>query len=96
MVHHATGDLDRGPVFSYCRYSLAGSRFAGLRDVPNQHDEDGPLFQAIRREGLAREVPLLHETLRLVATHGLPHEAIDLTADVEAAITQDSGLRTQD
>jgi folate-dependent phosphoribosylglycinamide formyltransferase PurN len=97
MVHHATGELDRGPVFSYCRYRLGGRELQSLRDAPDPQNEDGPLFQSIRREGLAREVPLLHETLRLIASDGLPDEPIDLTQSVEAALkNQDSGLSTQD
>jgi folate-dependent phosphoribosylglycinamide formyltransferase PurN len=97
MIHLGTEDLDRGPVVSYCRYSLQGPPFDALRESPDPHNEDGPLFVAIRQAGLQREVPLLHETLRLVATGGLPASAVDLTQAVEASLddTQSSVLSPQ-
>ena len=52
-MHLATGQLDRGPVVSWCSFSLEG--FQGL-------DEE-EMFHAIRREEFRREVPLLVLTL---------------------------------
>lgn len=85
MVHQVSGELDRGQVISYCRYTLEAVGVDTTRHA-DPHDEEGPLFQAIRREGLQREVPLLHETLRIVARGGLPDTPQDLTGAVESAL----------
>ena len=72
----ATTALDRGPTITYCRYSLRGG---AIDDLWAQHGgrplaelqaegEANPLFHAIRVRGVAREVPLLAETLRAFAT----------------------------
>ena len=76
MVHLATPELDGGPVVTYCAYPLRGPHLDPLwRDVecrtPEEartgKGEDLPLFKAIRHAGVAREVPLVIETLRAVA-----------------------------
>lgn len=76
MVHLATPDLDQGPVVTYCTYPIRGPAFDPLwRDVEchtlaearSDKGEDLPLFKAIREAGVAREVPLVIETLRAFA-----------------------------
>lgn len=76
MVHLATPEVDRGPVVAYCTYPVRGPAFDPLweevrgRPVEELQASPGeglPLFQAIRREGLRRERPLLVETLRALA-----------------------------
>ncbi len=74
-VHVATGELDAGPLVSYCTYPVRGPEFdphwrdAASRPVEElqAEGEDNALFSAIRREGLRRERPLLVETLRALA-----------------------------
>lgn len=53
MVHLATGELDRGPVVSWCSFSLEGLEGLGEQER----------FRAIRAEEFRREVPLLVLTL---------------------------------
>ena len=76
MVHRATDQLDRGPVVSYCTYSLRGQQFDPLWDEVGERSaaelrstaqDNHPLFLAIRRHGAAREVPLVVATLRALA-----------------------------
>lgn len=76
MMHLATPELDEGPVVTYCTYAIRGPDFDPLwRDVEcrtldearTDKGEDLPLFQAIRRTGVAREIPLVIETLRAIA-----------------------------
>ena len=71
-VHVATGELDEGPLVSYCTYHVRGPDFdphwqdAAGRSIEElkAEGEENALFSAIRREGLRRERPLLLETLR--------------------------------
>jgi len=76
MIHLATPDLDEGPTVAYCTYSLHGREFDTLWDevegvpVEELKVSDGAqnvLFLEIRRAGLAREAPLIIETLRAFA-----------------------------
>lgn len=72
MVHVATEVLDSGPVLTYCSFPIRGGVFDPLwravegrtvQELQSQGEEQ-PLFSAIRREGMRREVPLLLETLK--------------------------------
>lgn len=98
MMNVVTGDVDRGPAVSFCRY--------GIRDAANEAlwaalpqaeaaamDLDAimatPLYADIRARGVARERPFLVETLRAVAEGRLavpPPAPLDLTEAVEAAL----------
>ncbi|MCC7365654.1 MAG: hypothetical protein IT303_14915 [Dehalococcoidia bacterium] len=96
MMNVVTGDVDRGPAISYCRFGIAdeGSRalwetFELPRESPLAAFEATPLYQEIRRRGVERERPFLVETLRAVAEGRLavpPPEPVDLTAQVERAL----------
>ena len=74
-VHVATGELDKGPLVSYCTYPVRGPHFdpywqdasGRLIDELKAEGEANALFSEIRREGLRRERPLLLETLRALA-----------------------------
>jgi len=116
MLHRVTPEVDRGPVVSYCRYGLHGPELDPLwASMPScveervaligtqralKRDATHPLFHALRTAGLAREMPLMLETVRAVAEnrlrfeHGrvvdgqgrvLP-EGLDLTRAVEQAV----------
>jgi folate-dependent phosphoribosylglycinamide formyltransferase PurN len=76
LMFLSTADLDRGPPISFCRYSLRGGgldslwREYGMRPLPDlrAEGEANPLFAAIRQRGIARELPLVVETLRALAS----------------------------
>ena len=76
MINRATVAVDRGPVVSFCRYSLRGPDLDALwTETPAGHagtlaaalGESHPLFVALRARGLRREGPFLVETLRALA-----------------------------
>ena len=76
FVHLATEDLDRGPVVTYVTFPIRGAGFdahwaevegASIADLQARFGEELPLLQAIRRQGVARERPLLLETLKALA-----------------------------
>ncbi len=73
MMHLVTPDLDRGPVITYCKYSISGPEFntlwAEIKDVPvitlkAQQGENNELFKKIRQAGFMRETPLIIHTLK--------------------------------
>ena len=108
VIHLVTPELDEGPPISYCRYSIRGGSFDALwgdvegrsiDSVMSEEGEDNRLFQAIRSNGVAREVPLVVETLRAfaegrVSIHdkqvidaaGTKISAVDLTATIESLV----------
>ena len=100
MVHIVTEEVDGGPVLSYCRFStrgkeldplwraLAGRSVADLKEA----EQENPLFMRLRELGLARERPLIVETLKAIATGRISiQEAanagpFDLTDAVEGSL----------
>jgi phosphoribosylglycinamide formyltransferase-1 len=60
MMHLVTPELDRGPVVSYCLFSIKGKPFAKYR----RQDDKNMLFRLIRQHELAREFPLIILTLQ--------------------------------
>ncbi|MCY4624055.1 MAG: formyltransferase family protein [Chloroflexi bacterium] len=76
FVHLATEELDRGPVIAYVTFPIRGAGFDELwpeaeaqtvAELQSKHGEELPLMQAIRRQGVLRERPLLLEALKAVA-----------------------------
>lgn len=76
MIHLATPELDEGPPVTYSTYPIRGPDFAPLWEEAEGHTieaiktaegEANPLFAEIRRHGVARELPLVIETLRAFA-----------------------------
>ncbi len=75
LMFLCTADLDRGPTITYCRYSLRSGEIDALWDKHGTRPlddlkaegEQNPLFQAIRSRGVARELPLVVETVRAFA-----------------------------
>ena len=108
MMHLATPELDAGPPVTYCTYPIRGNAFDRLwkevegRDIAEVRAAEGEqnaLFKEIRRHGVARELPLVVETLRAFASERVrlcdkcPLDAdghvirgYDLTADVEMVV----------
>lgn len=73
MMHLATPDLDRGPVVSYCKFPIRGEAYndrwtelAGknISQVKLTQNENNPLFQLIREQGVIREQPLVVATVK--------------------------------
>jgi phosphoribosylglycinamide formyltransferase-1 len=60
MMHLVTPELDRGPVVSYCLFSIKGAPFAESW----RRDDKNMLFRLIRRHELVREFPLITLTLQ--------------------------------
>ena len=97
MWNVVTGDVDRGPAVSFCRYPIFDEQSRPLwlsyistrnRRPPLPPDET-LLYQEIRRRGVERERPFMVETLRAVAEGRLavpPAEPVDLTEAVERAV----------
>lgn len=78
MMHLATPELDRGPVITYCKFSLTGEPFDKhwleidkhpIAKIKEEQGESNTLFQLIRQHGLARELPLIVSTL-IAFSHG--------------------------
>lgn len=111
MMHLATPELDEGPPVTYCTYAIHGPPFDALwkeaagrtvDEIKAAEGEDNPLFQEIRRHGVAREIPLVIETLRafadgrvrvaakrVVDAEGQPAPPHDLTQVIELAVQND-------
>jgi phosphoribosylglycinamide formyltransferase-1 len=75
-IHLATEELDMGPPATYCTYPIRGPAYQelwreverrGATAIKTEDGEENALFQEIRRMGVARELPLVLETLRAFA-----------------------------
>jgi phosphoribosylglycinamide formyltransferase-1 len=75
MMHLVTPDLDRGPVITYCKYSIYGPKFdkywnqignTSAQKIKQQEGENNNLFKTIREQGLLREFPLIILTLKSI------------------------------
>jgi hypothetical protein len=97
MMNLVTGDVDRGPAVSFCRYPLFDQQSeplwrsyrAAVSEGEPFDEQDAPLFHEIRGRGVARERPFLVETLAAIAagTLGVPPLApLDLTDAVDALV----------
>ncbi len=98
MMNLVTADVDRGPVVSFCRFSIRDDANEALWWDPETVGAAGlsldalqqtPLYADVRARGVRRERPFLVETLRAVADGRLsvpPAEPLDLTAVVERVL----------
>ncbi|AKG53486.1 phosphoribosylglycinamide formyltransferase [Dehalogenimonas sp. WBC-2] len=73
MIHLVTPELDKGPVVSFCRFSIKGKAFDNLwqeignlnsSEIKAREGEQNHLFRQIRRHGAARELPLIVSTVK--------------------------------
>jgi phosphoribosylglycinamide formyltransferase-1 len=73
MMHLVTPQLDKGPVVTYCTFSLRRQPFdqlwqelgnKSLSAIQKEQNEDYPLFRLIRQQGVVREQPLIVATLK--------------------------------
>jgi len=92
MMHLITPELDRGPVVTYCLFSIKGEPFYEYW----QKNDKNMLFQLIRKHELAREFPLITLTLqslsrgevsikdgRIINAQGKPITGYNLTRRVD-------------
>lgn len=95
MMNLVTGDLDRGPAVSLCRFPIRDAANEALwstspkRDAALEEMMASPLYADIRARGVARERPFLAQTLRAMSEEPLaipPAEPLDLTLLVESAV----------
>ncbi len=118
QIHIVTPELDSGPPVTFCRVPIRTPDLMPLweafeqklRTMPIEQiiaaeGESEPLFAAVRQRQLAREVPLIHLTLKTCAEGLLSvHDKIvrwqnepapngvDLTESVEALLREREGL----
>ncbi len=107
-IFRCTTELDRGPTVTYCTYPLRGPTLDPLwraiegrtvEEVKASEGEENALFKEIRRQGAARELPLVVATLRAFAdgrlyfregrifsNEGELTAGYDLTEEIEAAV----------
>ncbi|UCG70665.1 MAG: formyl transferase [Thermoplasmata archaeon] len=77
MMHHVTEILDRGPPITYCTFPIRGGKFdplwddleeklktKSLQEIMQKEGEAEPLFAEIRKQGVARELPLIIQTIK--------------------------------
>ena len=98
MMNVVTGDVDRGPAVSFCRFPIRDAAneaawealsAAGIADVSLEEIVAMPLYADIRSRGVARERPFLVETVRAIAEGRLavpPKTPLDLTAVTERRV----------
>ena len=100
MMNLVTGDVDRGPAISFCRFAIRDAETAAYWDDfasegpsagPLAEIMETPLYALIRARGVTRERPFLVEPLRAIAKGDLvvpPPEPAELTAAVEAEVAR--------
>ncbi len=96
LMNVVTGDVDRGPALSYCRYPIRDSAntelWRGSETLPADLKllQETALYADIRARGVKRERPFLVETLRSISEGLLAVPPImppkELTDAVERAI----------
>jgi len=73
MMHLVTPELDEGPPAAYCTFSIRGEPFdkywreiegKSTEEIKQSQGESNRLFKLIRKQGLAREFPLIISTLK--------------------------------
>ncbi len=73
MMHLVTPELDMGPPVAYCTFPIRGEPFdkhwheieeQPVEEIKKSQGGNNPLFQLIRKHGLAREFPLIIATIK--------------------------------
>jgi phosphoribosylglycinamide formyltransferase-1 len=112
MMHLVTPELDRGPVATYCTFPIRGGPFDrywreieeySAARIKERDGEKNRLFQLIRRQGLAREFPLIVATIKafsegkvrvtrdrkVVDAEGRPIGGYDLTDEINELLEEE-------
>lgn len=98
MMHLATKELDRGPPIAFCKFPLRGSSWEASWEKGGEE-----LFQRIRNAGVARELPLIYQTIKAFAdgririkdkqVHAgdkIVEGGYDMSAEVEEVVRKES------
>lgn len=73
MMHLVTPELDKGPVVTYCTFSIRGAPFdrnwseikgKSVAQIKQQEGEENALFRLIRQHGMVRELLLIITTIQ--------------------------------
>ena len=73
MMHLVTPELDKGPVVSYCKFSITGNDYdeqwqklegQDISNIKAIQGSENQLFRTIRSQGLKREFPLILVTMK--------------------------------
>ena len=110
MMHLVTPILDGGPVVSYCKFSIRGKSFdkywseikgLPLWEIQKHEAERNPLFVEIRKQGAAREIPLVISTIKafsegrikidggkVVDAKGKPIKGYDLSREIDKKVKE--------
>jgi len=73
LMNLVTPELDKGPVVTYCTFSIRGEPFDNywrdieghsVKEIRETEGKDNHLFKLIREYGVARELPLIVLTLK--------------------------------
>jgi phosphoribosylglycinamide formyltransferase-1 len=105
MMHLVTPQLDEGPPVAYCAFPIRGEPFdrywqeiegQPVDEIKKTQGESNRLFKLIRRQGLAREFPLIIATLKaftrgkvrirkgnLVGANGRAIKGYNLTCEID-------------
>ena len=84
LLQRVTTELDRGPTVTWCRYPISGREFDNLWQRHGaSHDEQTPLFRAIRAAGVMREPIFILESLQAIAEGAALPEPQATSAGVE-------------
>jgi folate-dependent phosphoribosylglycinamide formyltransferase PurN len=116
MIHLVIGMLDMGPPIAYCSFPIKGGLFEALwlelemesrlksrsiEELSLKEGENNSLFRLIREQGVIRELPLIVQTIRLLAERKIKIDngmvidsqgqvlksGYDLTKEIDAIIT---------
>ena len=109
-ILYVTEELDKGPTVTFSTFPIRGPGFdehweaiegRPVSELRATEGEALPLFQLIRQRGMAREQPLVVETVKAFAEgrvevrdgsvvngHGKPLAGLDLTERIEALVSE--------
>jgi phosphoribosylglycinamide formyltransferase-1 len=113
MMHLVTPHLDEGPAAAYCTFSIRGESFdkywreidgQSIAEIKRSQGENNRLFKLIRKHGLAREFPLIINTLKafslgkvrikrgkMVGADGRPIKGYNLTRQINKMLKKGEG-----
>jgi len=97
LMNLVTPELDKGPVVSYCTFSIRGEPFdnywqdiegRSVEEIKETEAKDNCLFKLIREYGVTRELPLIVATIKAFS-----QGKIRITADKKVIDSQGRAIR---